>query len=50
MKILDDLKDRINAHLGTNSHVKLDPELYGTQHKIVVTNLTLLGRVNDEQT
>ena len=31
MKILDDLKDRINVHLGTNSHIKLDPELYGTK-------------------
>ena len=31
MKILDDLIDRINVHLGTNSHVKLDPALYGTQ-------------------
>lgn len=118
MKILKNLIDRINVHLGTNSHVKLDPELYEThgleeevndilvslqtvadnhyvyhyyayyregswtsyadgiailatkiltiedydelkkviaaemvtQHKIVVTNLTLLGRVNDEQT
>ena len=118
MKILNNLIERINVHLGTNNHVKLDPAVYATQgledevadilsllqtvvdnryvyhyyayyregswttyadgivtiankilttedydelkkviavnmvtqHEIVVTNLTLLGQVNDEQT